>query len=499
MARQIEDRYGSMQDVVDEMTDFLKRPAEDDSRPQKEEHEAEALFVTVVPRPPRVLDTRRAKEPSGAGVLAAARCFFPRRFFPTRMWTLTTAAALLSLLLLGVVLSIRTPHGTVTIDIEDPDLTVFIDDEEFTIKQLENPQRLKAGDHRLAIKLGEQYLPFGDTVRLATGEYDGQYKLRVQLDGASLMGDRFTIVKGDAKALTISLTPNRLGPPGRTVSAPSNDESVAVADVIQGDDRAGPGTGVEAKRDDVPNERPSQSNDSAGRQSTLRATLTGHTERVLSVVFSPDGSLLASGGMDRTVRVWDISTSQLVQTLQKETFHLYAVEFSRDAATLFTGSMGGYISVWDIQHRRMRRKLEGHLHWVNGIARSPDGNTLASVGRGGALCIWDANDGSLLHIVKEDQGRLGLQSVAYSPDGSLLATGGDDNMVKFWNAKTGEALRTCAGHSARVWATAFLPDGATLVSAQRRRHLETLERYHRRALAHDHSKHEAGARNCCES
>ena len=72
-------------------------------------------------------------------------------------------------------------------------------------------------------------------MRLATGEYDGQYKLRVQLDGASLTGDRFTIVRGDAKALTISLTPNRLGPPGRAVSAPSNDESVAVADVIQGD------------------------------------------------------------------------------------------------------------------------------------------------------------------------------------------------------------------------------------------------------------------------
>ena len=51
--------------------------------------------------------------------------------------------------------------------------------------------------------------------------------------------------------MTISLTPNRLGPPGRAVSAPSNDESVAVADVIQRDVRAGPGTRVEAKRDDA--------------------------------------------------------------------------------------------------------------------------------------------------------------------------------------------------------------------------------------------------------
>ena len=89
-------------------------------RPQQEKHEAEALFVTVVPRPPRVMDTRRAKAPSGAGVLAAAQRFLPRRFLPQRKWMLTGAAAVLSLLLLGVILSFRTPHGTVTIRYRGP-------------------------------------------------------------------------------------------------------------------------------------------------------------------------------------------------------------------------------------------------------------------------------------------------------------------------------------------------------------------------------------------
>ncbi len=465
MARQIENRYGSMRDVADELTGFLKSSAEDGSPAQKEKRETEALFVTVVPQPPRVMDTRRPNEVSGADALAAAR-----RFFPQWKWLLTGVGAALSLLLLGVILSIRTPHGTVTIDVEDPDLTISIDGEEFTIEQLNNPQRLKAGDHRLAVKLGEQRLPLGETVRLATGEYDGQYKLRVEIDGVSLTGDRFTIVKGDASALTIWLTPQRQDLASGAASAQSNDQSSPVTDVIQGDVRTPVGMGADAKRDDVLTERPFQPNDSAGLQGKQRATLTGHTERVLSVVFSPDGSRLASGSTDRTVKVWDITTGQFVETLQIETFHLHGVEFSHDGTTLFTGSSGGYISLWDIQQRRLRRKLEGHRHWVEGIARSPDGNTLASVGRGGALCVWGANDGSLLYSVEavdKELTRLGMYCVAYSPDGSTLATGADDNLVKIWNAKTGEVLRACAGHTAGVWAVAFLPDGARLVSASK--------------------------------
>ena len=81
------------------------------------------------------------------------------------------------------------------------------------------------------------------------------------------------------------------------------------------------------------------------------STLEGHTEAVLSVAFSPDGSKLASGSGDTTVRMWDLNTE----------------------CPLYT--------------------CEGHRGWVLNVAFSPDGQTLASAGMDHCIYIWDANTG----------------------------------------------------------------------------------------------------------
>ncbi|MCY3872349.1 MAG: hypothetical protein OXG87_22625, partial [Gemmatimonadetes bacterium] len=192
------------------------------------------------------------------------------------------------------------------------------------------------------------------------------------------------------------------------------------------------------------------------------STLEEHTREISSVVFSPDGKMLASGAEDNTVKLWDVATGENTATLEEHTSWISSVAFSPDGATLASGSGDRTIKLWDVATGENTATLEGHGVEVLSVIFSPDGTTLASGSNDKTIKLWDVATGK--NISTFEGHTEGITTVAYSPDGTTLASGSNDKTIKLWDVATSVNIATLEGHTGWVQSVAFSPDGKTLAS-----------------------------------
>jgi WD40 repeat protein len=189
--------------------------------------------------------------------------------------------------------------------------------------------------------------------------------------------------------------------------------------------------------------------------------LTGHTEHISVVAFSPDGKRALSGSGDNTLKLWDTEMGRAIRTLTGHTDYISGVAFSPDGKRALSGSRDDTLKLWNVETGREIHTLTGHT--VSPIlAFSPNGKQALSRSGDDTLKLWNIETGREIHTLTGHTSY--ISAITFSPDGKQALSGSYDNTLKLWDVETGREIRTFTGHTGSVTAVAFSPDGKWVLS-----------------------------------
>ena len=200
--------------------------------------------------------------------------------------------------------------------------------------------------------------------------------------------------------------------------------------------------------------------------------------QVLALAFSLDGTRLASGSRDKTVRLWDINTHESM-SLEKHTGWTNVLAFSPNGKMLASGSVDKTVQLWNTTTGEPLATLTGHANGITALAFSDDGTTLASASADGAIRFWQTGTGASLppHITghtasvraatffKDHRGEVTLKR--HPSKNPLLVSVAFNGEITFWNPKTPQKSTVHrAGDQDWLATLAFSPDGTKLASVR---------------------------------
>ncbi len=251
--------------------------------------------------------------------------------------------------------------------------------------------------------------------------------------------------------------------------------------------------------------------------SGLVKRLPGKAERILSLAFSSDGSLLvAAGGTPARfgeLQFWDPRSGTLVKSVLSGADTVFGASLSPDAKKVAVGCSDNTVRAFDTSSGHELYKISSHENWVLGTVFGIDSKRFVSVGRDRAAKLVDAENGQFLENVNQLRGELSavarhpkkdviviggedripyiytmdrprnlkvgeeatlvrkldaqdgpIFALDWSPDGSRIAVAGAGRTVNLYDAESGSKVAACGGHSAGIYAVAFSPDGKRLAT-----------------------------------
>jgi WD40 repeat protein len=199
------------------------------------------------------------------------------------------------------------------------------------------------------------------------------------------------------------------------------------------------------------------------RAGRLVKAVPGHSMRVASLEFLPSGAVLASAGADSTIRLWSTSTWECCGTLAGHELGGMSVAAFARQARLVSGGDDQTVRLWNTDSREAQWVIHGHEQPLRAVAGSPDATLIASAGDETEIRVWDMSRRRTVRTLTGHHHW--IQAVTFSPDGTMLASTGDDQSVRLYEVATGRQLQVMTGHTGWVADVAFSPDGTRLASA----------------------------------
>jgi RNA polymerase sigma factor (sigma-70 family) len=211
--------------------------------------------------------------------------------------------------------------------------------------------------------------------------------------------------------------------------------------------------------------------------------LEGHTGGVTSLAYAPDGSVVATGGHDGTICLWDTATRKRlrkIKLVEEPYFHrngngidsggilgtdsggILALAFAPNGQTIASANYDSTVRLFEVSTGKQLRILRGHAYSVGGVAFSPDGKILASGSNDQTIRLWDPASGELLNHHEGHDG--GIDHVLISPDGKRGVSAGSDRTVRFWDVTKGHELRSLHDFKSTIHSVSVSPDGHKLAA-----------------------------------
>ncbi len=201
----------------------------------------------------------------------------------------------------------------------------------------------------------------------------------------------------------------------------------------------------------------------------LERKLEGHKNWIRSIAVSPNGTWLASGSDDKTIKIWDMETGECRATLEGHTEEVRALVITHDRGTLFSGSNDNTIRCWQVLTGQATAVIRGHNHFVLGLAVFKHGTRLASCSANEGpptIRLWNTATHRRLSTFKDEENGF-VNSIAVSQNGDSLVSGGSDKLVKVWDVASGALLMALSGHSDSVKSVQITPDCQFAISGSK--------------------------------
>jgi tricorn protease-like protein len=195
----------------------------------------------------------------------------------------------------------------------------------------------------------------------------------------------------------------------------------------------------------------------------LYKTYQGHQNKISDICFSPTSKSFATGSMDKTIKIWNLTSTEAVKTLSGHNGVVLSVNYSPDGKSIVSSAWDGSIKIWDVATGTLVKSIDNAHSFKSEYATyNKEGNTIVSAGID-SVKLWNASNFSLIKKFKAHKEDINF--IRFSRDGKRFATCGWDKTIKLWSFPQCQLVKTFTGNMAAVNTVYFSSDDQFLISS----------------------------------